>query len=138
VNPFTRTLDRLGTRNRNLNSPIVGVDAALYAARCVVTNLLFWILAVVWIVVYVGAVASRARQVETDSVLLLIVLGCPLAWLGYRFSAIAARLAADHLEKELGFRPRWWACYSMPRGWNGAIKRQKRWHTRGRWPLITW
>jgi len=138
MNPITSTLDRLSTRNRELNAPVVGATAALYAARCVTVGLLFWILAVAWVVVYVIAVNAESTSLQAGSVAMLILLGTPLAWLAFRYSAISARLAADYFEPQLGFRPRWWWCYSLPRGWNGAVERQKRWHARGRWPLIPW
>ena len=138
MNPITRTLDRVGTRNRELNTPVVGAMAALYAARSVVVGLLLAILAVIWAFFYLTAVAVKSTVLQADSIVILILIGVPLAWLAFRYSAISARLAADQLEPELGFRPRWWWCYSLPRGWQGAIERQKRWHARGRWPLIPW
>jgi hypothetical protein len=138
MNPITGTLDRLGTRNRELNAPVVGATAALYGARCAIVALLLSILGVAWALVYVVAVGAKSTGLQADSVVVLILLGTPLAWLAFRYSAISARLAADHFEPELGFRPRWWWCYSLPRGWKGAIERQKRWHARGRGPLIPW
>jgi hypothetical protein len=138
VNPITRVIDRLGTRNRNLNKELVGIEAATFAARCVTWALLLSLLGVVWAVVCVFAIATKATGLATASVTLLLLLGVPIGWLSFRNNFIAARLAADHFESELGFRPRWWMCYSLPRGWRGGIERQKRWHARGRWPLIPW
>jgi hypothetical protein len=138
VNPITRAIDRLGARNRVLNADIVGVAAATFAARCVTWVLLLSLLGVAWAIVYVLAVANEATQLANLSLLLFVILGVPLALLAFRNNSIAARLAADHFELELGFRPRWWMCYSAPRGWNAAVERQKRWHARGRYPLIPW
>jgi len=138
MKPVTRTLDRLGTRSRELNTPAVGGAAALYGARCVSAGLLFSILVGVWALVYIVAVGTKSTGLQADSLVLLTLLGAPLAWLAFRYSVVSARLAADHFERELGFRPRWWYCYSSPRGWTGAVQRQKRWNARGRWPLIPW
>jgi hypothetical protein len=138
VNPITRTIDRLGARNRNWNTEIVGVEAATFAARCVTWGLLLSLLGVAWMIVYVFAVATQATVLATVSLLLLLIFGLPIVWLALRNNSIAARLAADRFESELGFRPRWWMCYSAPRGWKAAVERQKRWHARGRWPLIPW
>jgi hypothetical protein len=138
VNPITRVIDWLGTRNRNLNADMVGVEAATFAARCVTWGLLLSLLAVAWVIVYAFAVVTRATDVATISLMLLLLFGLPIGWLSFRNNSAAARLAADHFESKLGFRPRWWMCYSAPRGWNAALERQKRWHARGRWPLIPW
>jgi hypothetical protein len=138
MNSMTRAIDRLGTRNRNWNTVMIGSDAAKYGARCVTTGLLFAILGIAWTVAFVGAVATKNTALATASSVLLLLFGCPLVWLSFRYSAVAARLAADHAEPQLGFRPRWWWCYSSPRGWTSAIERQKRWHARGQWPLIPW
>ena len=138
MNPITRAIDWLGTRNRNLNADMVGVEAATFAARCVILGLLLSVLAVGWIIVYVIAVATRAPEVATTSLLVLLLLGLPIVWFAFRNNSTAARLAADHFESRLGFRPRWWMCYSAPRGWSAALERQKRWHASGRWPLIPW
>jgi hypothetical protein len=138
VNPITRTIDRIGARNRNLNTEVVGVEAATFAARCVTWILLLSLLGVGWMIVYVFAVATRATELAPVSLLILLILGLPIVWLSFRNNSIAARLAADHFELKLGFRPRWWMCYSAPRGWKAAVNRQIRWHARGRWPLIPW
>jgi hypothetical protein len=138
MNPITRTIDRLGSRNRNLNSEIVGVEVATFAARCVTWGLLLSMLGVAWAIVYVFAVATKATEVATVSLGLLLFFGVPTGWLAFRSNSIAAKLAADQFESKLGFRPRWWMCYSAPRGWAAAVERQKRWHARGRWPLIPW
>lgn len=112
--------------------------AATYAARCVVWLLVLSLVATAWVIVYVLAVAAKAFDLARVSVLLFLLFGLPIAWLSFRCNFIAARLAADQLKAELGFRPRWWMCYSAPRGWTAAINRQKRWHARGRWPLVPW
>jgi hypothetical protein len=138
MSPITRLIDRLGTRNRDMNRQVVGIEAATYAARCVIWALLVALLAGLWAVVYVLAVATNAGDLAALSVVILLLFGLPIAWLAFRSNNIAARLAADHYEPVLGFRPRWWMCYSAPRGWTGAIERQKRWHARRRWPLIPW
>ena len=138
MSPLTRLIDRLGTRNRDINRQVVGVEAATYTARCVICGSFVALLGGVWAVVYVLAVATKAGDLAEFSVLLLLVLGLPMVWLALRSNNIAARLAADHCEPVLGFRPRWWMCYSAPRGWTAAIERQKRWQVRGRWPLIPW
>jgi hypothetical protein len=69
VNPLTRTIDHLGTRNRNLNVEVVGVAAATYAARCVVWLLLLSLVATAWVIVYVLAVAAKAFDLARVSVL---------------------------------------------------------------------
>jgi hypothetical protein len=137
-NPITRVIDRLGARNRNLNRDIVGVEAAGFAARCVTWGLLLSLLVFAWMIVYVLAVAMKATEVQAISLWLLVVFGLPMGYLAFRNNGIAAKLAADHFETSLGFRPRWWMCYSAPRGWTRAVERQKRWHARGRWPIIPW
>lgn len=131
-------IDRLGTRNRDSNIAIVGTAAAVYTARCVILGSVLAISVIVWMVVYVAAVFSNEPGVAAASLLILVVLGVPIAFAALRYSAIAARLAADYLSTALGFRPKWWMCYSSPRGWNNALERQRRWHQRGRWPLIPW
>jgi len=138
MNSITRALDWLGTRNRNLNADMVGVEAATFAARCVILGFLLSVLAVAWMIVYVFAVVTRATEVATISLLVLLLFGLPVVWLAFRSNSAAARLAADHFESRLGFRPKWWMCYSAPRGWSAALERQKRWHARGRWPVIPW
>jgi hypothetical protein len=125
-------------RNRNRNTEIVGIEAATYAARCVAWGALMTLLAVAWIAVYVFAAVTRDSDLSRVSVAVLLLFGLPMVLLAYRANFTAARLAADHFEAELGFRPRWWTCYSAPRGWIAAINRQKSWHARGRWPLIPW
>ena len=131
MNSITQAIDWLGTRNRNLNADMVGVEAATFAARCVILGLLLSVLSVAWMIVYVFAVATRTTQVATISVLVLLLFGLPIVWLAFRNNSAAARLAADHFESRLGFRPKWWMCYSAPRGWNAALERQKRWARKG-------
>ena len=138
MNPVTGAMDKLGTRNRNWNSELVGADAARYGARCVTSGLLLSLIAIIWMIVYAGAIATKTTWLADSSTALLLLIGLPLLWLTFRNSAIAARLAADHAEEQLGFRPRWWWSYGSPRGWTNAIDRQKRWHAKGRWPLIPW
>jgi len=133
-----RLIDQLGTRNRDTNIPIVGTAAAVYTARCVILGSVVAVGVIVWIGVYVVATFSSATGVAAVSLLLLLVLGIPIAFAAVRYSTIAARLAADYLSTSLGFRPKWWMCYSTPRGWNNAIDRQRRWHRTGRWPLVPW
>jgi len=117
---------------------LVGAEAATYAARCVSSGLLLALIAITWMIVYVASLATTTTSFAAVATVLLLLLGLPLLWLAFRYSAIAARLAADHFEQELGFRPRWWWCYSSPRGWTSAIERQRRWNARGHWPLIPW
>jgi hypothetical protein len=131
-------LDRFARRNREMNEPIVGVAAATYSARCVVWGLLLSVIAAIWALVYVVAVFKHADSVAGASLLLLLLVGSPMAWLSVRNSSRGANLAAEYMESRLGFRPRWWMCYANPRGWQQAIARQKRWQARGRWPLIPW
>jgi hypothetical protein len=135
---ISRVIDRIGARNRRLNEKIVGVEAATFAARCVAWALLLTLLGAGWAVVYIWAVAIDSTTMQGYSLLILVVVGMPIAWRCFHNNAVAARLAADYFEPKLGFRPKWWMCYSLPRGWRGALERQKRWHARGRWPLITW
>jgi len=138
MSPITRLVDRLGTRNRDMNSQVVGIEAATYAARCVVWALVVALLALLWMVAYALAVATKAADLAALSVVVLLLFGLPFGWLAFRSNNIAASLAADHYEPLLGFRPRWWMCYSAPRGWARAIERQKRWHARGKWPILPW
>jgi len=102
VNPITRVIDWLGTRNRNLNADMVGVEAATFAARCVTWGLLLSLLAVAWVIVYAFAVVTRATDVATISLMLLLLFGLPIGWLSFRNNSAAARLAADHFESKLG------------------------------------
>jgi hypothetical protein len=104
----------------------------------VVSEFLVVIIGACWIAVYTFAVFTQATQLGAASVILLVVLGVPLVVTGLRYSLIAAKLAADQLESQLGFRPKWWMCYSAPQGWANAIERQKRWHKSGKWPLVPW
>lgn len=118
--------------------PVVGNDVATHAARSVIWGMLFSFVVIGWMVVFFLAQLAKADPIAAGSVIALLVLGVPLAWLSIQNSSIAARLATDYFAGQLGFRPRWWMCYSTPRGWNKAIERQKRWHTLGRWPIIPW
>lgn len=91
----------MGTRNRNLNADLVGVEDATFAARCVTWGLLLSLLGVAWVVVYVFAVARKATEVPTLSLVLLLLFGLPNGWLSFRNNSIAARLAADHSSRSL-------------------------------------
>jgi hypothetical protein len=133
-----KLVDQLGTRNRNSNVPIVGTAAAVYTARSVILGSVVAVGVIVWMVVYAVATFSDAAGVAAASLLILLILGIPIAFAAIRYSTIAARLAADYLSTSLGFRPKWWMCYSSPPGWNNAIDRQRRWHQTGRWPMIPW
>ncbi len=121
-----------------MNGPIVGEEAAKYAARCVICGTFVALAALVWMAVFVFAVSTNATLLAGVSLLLLVMIALPVLFLSIRYSAIAARLAAEHLNRQLGFRPRWWMCYSSPRGWSSAIERQKRWRAADKWPLIPW
>jgi hypothetical protein len=131
-------VDKLGRRNQEANEPTVGEAAAMYGARCVVWGLCVWLAAVIWMAVFIVAISIQATAVAAGSLVLLVVLFLALSFLSVRSSTISAKLAADHLEPQLGFRPKWWWCYSTPRGWRLAIARQQRWHARGQWPVIPW
>ena len=103
---ITRVIDQIGARNRRLNQEIVGVEAATFAARCVAWALLFTILGAGWAIVYVWAVAIDSATVQGYSLLILVVVGLPVAWRCFHNNAVAARLAADYFEPKLGFRPK--------------------------------
>ena len=121
-----------------MNAPIVGEEAAKYAARCVIYGTFVALAALVWMAVFVFAERTNATLLAGGSLLVFVLVALPMSFLSVRCSAIAARLAAEHLSPQLGFRPRWWMCYSSPRGWSNAIERQKRWRAADKWPLIPW
>jgi len=110
----------------------VGEEAAKYAARCVIYGTFVALAALVWMALFVFAVSTNAALLAGGSLLLFVLVALPMLFLSIRYSAVAGRLAAEHLNRQLGFRPRWWMCYSSPRGWSSAIERQKQ------WPLIPW
>ncbi len=60
LNPLTLAIDRLGARNRKLNAPIVGEEAAKYAARWVIYGTFVALAAFVWIAVFVFALGTNA------------------------------------------------------------------------------
>src|SRR5258707_7745068 len=86
VNPLTKTLDRLGTRNRTLNTALVGAEAATYAARCVSSGLLLALIAITWMIVYVASLATTTTSFAAVATVLLLLLGLPLLWLAFRYS----------------------------------------------------
>ncbi len=116
----------------------MGEEAAKYAARCVIYGTFVALAALVWMALFVFAVSTNAALLAGGSLLLFVLVALPMLFLSIRYSAVAARLAAEHLNRQLGFRPRWWMGYSSPRGWSSAIERQKRWRAAGKWPLIPW
>ena len=136
--PRSGFIERMGRRVREANAAVVGPAAATYAMRCIFWALLLNFVAVVWVAFYVIAIAAHAFAFATYSIWVLLLLGVPLSWLGLRDNHRSVKAAADYLEPGLGFRPRWWMCFSRPWAWNRAIARQRRWHEKGRWPLITW
>lgn len=60
------------------------------------SGLLLSLVAIVWMIVYVAAVATKTTPLVAASTALLLLFGLPLLWLSFSYSAIAARLAADH------------------------------------------
>ena len=116
--------------------PLIGRQAARYSAISALTFAAAWAGAVVLLV----AIFLNTRYADRPGgalslVGLVLLAGFGVATLiaGYR----AAEAAKDHLEAELGFRPRWpIGGYWGKRGWPNAIARQRRWHTSGRWPLL--
>jgi hypothetical protein len=116
--------------------PVVGRRAATYSGK----SALYFLAAVAFSLIFVtslviGHVTDNVGAQFAAGVAIVLVI--VFMALGAAFILKSGRAASDYLAPTLGFRPRWpLGGYWDPNRWTQAIERQKRWHQKGKWPII--